>query len=74
MFHPNVSKYLNFVIQILSCLRETSMSRSNSDTLLQIKQRRLDFRSAKQTLVLMQFMVIDFDKFVLSDINWDKRE
>ena len=69
MFHPNVPKYLNFVIQILPCLRETSMSRSNSDTLLQIKQRRLDFRSAKQTLVLMQFMVIDFDKFVLSDIN-----
>ena len=38
------------------------------------KQRRLDFRSAKQTLVLIQFMVIDFNKFLLSDINWDKRE
>ena len=46
----------------------------NSDTFLQIvleprKQRKLDFRSVKQTLVLIQFMVIDFDKFLLSDIN-----
>ena len=49
------------------------------DTFLQTapeprKQRRLDFRSAKQTLVLIQFMVIDFDKFLLSDINWDNSE
>ena len=74
MFHPNVPKYLNFLIQILACSCETSMSHWNSDTFLQTvieprKQRRLDFRSAKQTLVLIQFMVIDFDTFLLSDIN-----
>ena len=50
-----------------------------SDTFLQTvleprKLRKLDFRSAKQTLVLIQFIVIDFDKFFLSDINWDNRE
>ena len=68
-----------WIIQILACPIETSMSHSNSDTFLQTvleprKQRRLDFRSAKQTLVLIRFMVIDFDKFLLSDINWDNRE
>ena len=57
----------------------SSMSHSSSDIFLQTileprKQRRLDFRSAKQTLVLNQFMVIDFDKFLSSDINWDNRE
>ena len=66
MFHSDVQKYLNYIIQI--------MSHSNSRTFLQIvleprKQRRLDFRTAKQTLVLIQFMVIDFDKFLLSYIN-----
>ena len=79
MFHSVVPKYLNYIIQILACSIETSMSHSNSDTFLQTvleprKQRRLDFRSAKQTLVLIQFMVIDFNKFLLSDINWDNRE
>ena len=74
MFHSDVRKYLNFIIQILACPIETSMSHSNSDAFLQTilepcKHRRLDFRSVKQTLVLIQFMVIDFDKFVLSDIN-----
>ena len=79
MFHLYVPKYLIYIIQILACPIETSMSHSNSDTFLQTvleprKQRRLDFRSAKQTLVLIQFMVIDFNKFLLSDINWDNRE
>ena len=74
MFHPDVPKHLNHIIQPLACSCETSASHSNSDTFLEIvletrKQRRLDFRSAKQTLVLIQFMVIDFDKFLLSDIN-----
>ena len=71
MFHLDVPKYLNYIIQILACSCETSMSHSNSDTFLQTnhKQRRLDFRSMKQTLVLIQFMVINFDKFLLSDIN-----
>ena len=74
MFHLYVPKYLIYIIQILACPIETSMSHSNSDTFLQTvleprKQRRLDFRSAKQTLVLIQFMVIDFDKFLWPDIN-----
>ena len=74
MLHSNVQKYLNYVRQILACSIETSMSHSNFDTFLQTvleprKQRRLDCRNAKQTLVLIQFMVIDFDKFLLSDIN-----
>ena len=74
MPHSDVPKYLNYIVQILACPIETSMSHSNSDTFLQTvleprKQRRLDFRSAKQTLVLIQFMVIDFNKFLLSDIN-----
>ena len=74
MFHSNVQKYLNYVRQILACSIETSMSHSNFDTFLQTvleprKQRRLDCRNAKQTLVLIQFMVIDFDKFLMSDIN-----
>ena len=74
MFHPDVPKYLNFIIQILACSCKTSMSHSNSDTFLQTfleprKQRRLNFGSAKQNLVLVQFMVIDFNKFLLSDIN-----
>ena len=48
MFHTNVPKYLNYVIQILACSIETSMSHSNSDTFLKTileprKQRRLDF-------------------------------
>ena len=38
------------------------------------KQRRLDFRSAKQTLVLIHFMVNSFEKFLSTDINWDNRE
>ena len=79
MFHSVVPKYLNYIIHILACSIETSMSHSNSDTFLQTvlehgKLRRLDFKSAKQTLVLIQFMVIDFNKFLLSDINWDNRE
>ena len=74
MLYSDVPKYLNYIVQILACPIETSMSHSNSDTFLQTvleprKQRRLDFRSAKQTLVLIQFMVIDFNKFLLSDIN-----
>ena len=77
MFHSDVTKYLNYTIQILARLIETSMSHSNSDTFLQTvlqhrKQRRLDFRSAEQTLVLIQFMVIDFDKFLLSDIRYSQ--
>ena len=79
MFHPDEPKYLNIVIQILAYLCETSISHSNYDTFLQTvleprKQRRLDFRSAKHTLVLIQFMVIDLGKFFLSDINGDNRE
>ena len=79
MFHYDMPKYLNYIIQILECPIETSMSHSNSDTLLQTileprKQMRIDFRSVKQTLVLIQFMVIDFDKFLMSDIIWDKSE
>ena len=79
MFHPDMPKYLNYVIQILACSFETSMSHWNSNTFLQTvleprKQRRLDFRSAKHTLVLIQFMVIDLGKFFLSDINGDNRE
>ena len=74
MFHSNVQKYVNYVRQILACSIETSMSHSNFDTFLQTvleprKQRRLDCRNAKQTLVLIQFMVIDFDKFLWPDIN-----
>ena len=74
MFQPDVPKYLNYIIQTLACSCETSMSHLNSDTFLQTileprKQRRLDFRSAKQILVLIQFKVIDFDKFLLSDIS-----
>ena len=70
MFHLDVPKYLNYIIQILACSCETSMSHSNSDTFLQTvlelrKQRRLDFRSAKKILVLIQFMVLDFYKFLL---------
>ena len=47
---------------------QTSVSHSNSETFLQTvlksrKHSRLNFRSEKQTLVLIQFMVIDFDKF-----------
>ena len=77
MFHSDVAKYLNYTIQILAHLIETSMSHSNSDTFLHTvlqlrKQRRLDFRSAEQTLVLIQFMVIDFDKFLLSDIRYSQ--
>ena len=73
-FHLDVAKYLNYIIQILARSIETSMSHSNSDTFLKTvlephKQRRLNSRSSKQTLVLIQFMVIDFDKFLLSDIN-----
>ena len=74
MFHSDVPNYLNYVIQIWACPIKTSLSHSNSNTFLQTvleprQQRRLDFRSVKQTLVLIQFMVIDFDKFLLSDIN-----
>ena len=74
MLHSDVPKYLNYIIQISACLIETSVSHSNSDTFLQTvlgprKQSRLDFRSAKETLVLIQFMATDFDKFLLSDIN-----
>ena len=70
MSHPDVPKYLNYIIQLLACSCETSMSHSNSDTFLQTvlelrKQRRLDFRSAKKILVLIQFMVLDFYKFLL---------
>ena len=77
MFHSDVAKYLNYTIQILERLIETSMSHSNSDTFLQTvlqprKLRRLDFRSAEQTIVLIQFMVIDFDKFLLSDIRYSQ--
>ena len=48
MFHSNVPKYLNCVIQTLACSIETSTPHSNSDTFLQTileprKQRRLDF-------------------------------
>ena len=48
MFHSNVPKYLNYVIQILAYSIETSTPHSNSDTFLQTileprKQRRLDF-------------------------------
>ena len=73
MFHSDVPNYLNYIIQILACPIKI-LSHSNSNTFLQTvleprQQRRLDFRSVKQTLVLIQFMVIDFDKFVLSDIN-----
>ena len=47
-FHSNVPKYMNYVIQILACSIEASMSHSTSDTFLQIilelrKQRRLGF-------------------------------
>ena len=35
MFHPNMPKYLNDLIQILACSCETSMSHSNSDAFLQ---------------------------------------
>ena len=74
MFHSDMPKYLNYIIQVLECSIETSMSHSNSDTFLQTvpeprKQMRLDFRNVEQTLVLIQFMVIDFDKFLMSDIN-----
>ena len=74
MFHLDMPNYLNYVIQILACSCETSMSHLNSDSFLQTvlepcKQRTLDFRSAKNTLVLIQFMVIDLGKFLLSDIN-----
>ena len=70
MFHSDVQKCLNYVIQILACSSETSMSHTFQQAVLEPrKQRRLDFRSAKQTLVLIRFMVIDFDKFLLSDIN-----
>ena len=74
MLHSDVPKYMNYVIRISARLIETSISHSNSDTFLQTvlepcKQRRLDFRSAKETLVLIQFMVTDFDKFLLPDIN-----
>ena len=77
MFHSDVAKYLNYTLQILAHLIETSMSHLNSDTFLQTvleprKQRRLDFRSAEQTIVLIQFMVIDFDKFILSDIRYSQ--
>ena len=49
-FHSNVPKYMNYIIQILACSIETSMSYSNSDTFLQIilelrKERRLGFRT-----------------------------
>ena len=79
MFHLYVPKYLIYIIQILACPIETSMSHSNSDTFLQTVlkprgQRRLDFRSAKQTLVLIQLMGNNFDRFLLSDINCDNRE
>ena len=68
MFHPDLPKYLNYIIQILTCSCETSVSHSNPETFLQTvlkprKLSRLNFRSEKQTLVLIQFMVIDFDKF-----------
>ena len=60
MFHPNVSKYLDYLIQILACSCKTSMSYLNSDALLQTtleprKQSRLGFRSAKQTLVVIHY-------------------
>ena len=35
MFHPDVPKYLNYIIHILACSCETSVSHSNSDTFLQ---------------------------------------
>ena len=35
MFHSNVPKYLNYVIQILAYSIETSTPHSNSDTFLQ---------------------------------------
>ena len=78
-FHLDVAKYLNYIIQILARSIETSMSHSNSDTFLETvlephKQRRLNSRSSKQTLVLIQFMVIDYDNFLLPDINWNNRE
>ena len=70
MFHSDVQKCLNYILQILACSSETPMSHTFLQTVLEPrKQRRLDFRSAKQTLVLIRFMVIDFDKFLLSDIN-----
>ena len=79
MFRLDVPKYFNYIIQLLAWYCETSTSDSNYDTFLQIvleprKQRRLNFRSAKQTLVLIQVMVIDFNKSLLPDINWDNRE
>ena len=78
MFHINVPKY-EFLNQIFACSCESSTSHSNSDTFMQTileprKQRRLDFWSAKQTLILIQFVVVVFDKFLFSDINWGNRE
>ena len=35
MFHADVPKCLNYIIQILACSIETSMPHSNSDTFLQ---------------------------------------
>ena len=48
IFHTNLPKYLTYVIQILACSTETSMSHLNSDIFLNTileprKQRRLDF-------------------------------
>ena len=67
-------KYLTYIIQILACSCETTRSHSNSDTFLETvleprKQRRLNFRNVKQTLVIVQFMVVDFVKFLLSNIK-----
>ena len=71
MFHSNVPKYLNYAIQILACSIETSTPHSNSDTFLQtiLEPRKQILVFVLQTLVLIKFMVIDFDKFLLSDIN-----
>ena len=79
MFHSDVPKYLNYVIKFLACLCETSVSHSNSDTFLETvleprKQKTLNFKTANHTLVLIQFMVFDLAKFLLSDINRDSLE
>ena len=55
IFHSDVPEYLNYIIQILACSCEISMSHSNFDTFLQtvLEPRRFDFKKAKQALVLI---------------------
>ena len=75
MFHLHVHKLYNSNFGLFMWNTKVTYSDTFLQTVLEPhKQRRLNFRNVKQTLVLVQFMVVDFVQFLLSDIKWDNHE